>query len=155
MWTSLMLAGLSILIFSGTAPAFCNLPGSCDSTYTDADAHPLRIVSYAIYPVGYSLEWLITRPIHALVTQPELAPIFGYSPDPWAEADTMMPQVASVTTVAPPPMAAPVANPADIEAARRAADEARAAAEEAKRAAEEAARAADKSTKAFEKGLRK
>jgi hypothetical protein len=49
----------------------------------------------------------------------------------------------------------PVANPADLEAARRAADEARASAEEAKRAAEEAARAAEKATRAFDKGLQK
>ena len=158
MWKSLALAGLSMLIFSGTALAYCSGQYSCDGGYNDADSHPLRLVAYALHPVGYTLEWLVTRPIHALVSQPELCPIFGYSPERWECDGAMIPQVAEVATTAPPAAAAPPApavGPADLDAARRAADEAKQAADEAKRAAEEAARAADKATKAFEKGLRK
>jgi len=155
MWKSLALAGLSTLIFSGPAFTYCSGQYSCDG-YTDADSHPLRLVAYALHPVGYTLEWLVTRPIHALVSQPELCPLFGYSPERWDCEGAMIPQATEVVTAAPPPAAAaPAGSPADLEAARRAADEARQAADEAKRAAEEAARAADKATKAFEKGLRK
>jgi hypothetical protein len=149
-----MLAGLSTVVFAGTAPAYCNNQYSCDG-YNDGDSHPLRLVSYALHPVGYTLEWLVMRPIHALVSQPELCPVFGHSEDNWG-CDTDIPQMREVATVAPPPVvAAPATNPADLEAARRAADEARAAADEAKRAAEEAARAADKAGRAFDKSLRK
>jgi hypothetical protein len=157
LWKSLVLAGLATVIFSGTAPAYCKNQYSCDGGYTDAESHPLRLVAYALHPVGYTVEWLFFRPIHALVSQPDLCPIFGYSPDSWGCDDGEMPIVKEVATVAPPPLAPPppAASPADVEAARRAADEARQAAEDAKRAAEEAARAADKSMKAFEKGLQK
>jgi hypothetical protein len=159
MWKSLVAAGFVAVLFSGTASAYCKSQYACDGYNDDADSHPLRLVAYALHPLGYTVEWLFTRPIHALVSQPELCPIFGYSPGTWGCDDGERPQVSEVATVAPPPLAAPapmpVVNPADLEAARRAADEARQAAEEAKRAAEEAARAADKSMKAFEKGLQK
>ncbi|MGE0683963.1 MAG: hypothetical protein AB7P69_24045 [Candidatus Binatia bacterium] len=157
LWKSLVLAGLATLVFSGTAPAYCSNQYSCDDGYTDAESHPLRLVAYALHPVGYTLEWLFMRPIHALVSQPELCPIFGYSPETWGCDDGIRPPVSEIATVAPPPLAAPApaVNPVDLEAARRAANEARQSAEEAKRAAEEAARAADKSMKAFEKGLQK
>jgi hypothetical protein len=158
LWKSLVLAGLATLVFAGTAPAYCNNQYSCDSGYNDAESHPLRLVAYALHPVGYTVEWLFMRPIHALVSQPELCPIFGYTPETWGCDDGMRSAVSEVATVAPPPLVAPpapAASPADLEAARRAADEARQAAEEAKQAAEEAARAADKSMKAFEKGLQK
>jgi hypothetical protein len=148
LWKSLVLAGLSTLVFSGIAPAYFD-------EYDDSESHPLRLAAYAINPIGYTAEWLILRPIHALVSQPELAPIFGHEPHRWG-GDESLPQITETPTVAPPPIAAgPAVNPADLDAARRSADEARAAAEEAKRAAEEAARAADKATRAFDKSLRK
>jgi hypothetical protein len=148
LWKSLVLAGLSTLVFSGIAPAYFD-------DYDDSESHPLRIVSYAIHPIGYTVDQLLMRPLHALVSQPELAPIFGHTPHEWA-IDENMPRVTETPTVAPPPIAAgPAVNPADIDAARRSADEARAAADEAKRAAEEAARAAEKATRAFDKSLRK
>lgn len=157
LWKSLLLAGFAAVIFSGTASAYCNSQYSCDGGYTDAESHPLRLVAYVLHPVGYTVEWLFMRPIHALVSQPELCPIFGYSPESWGCDNGAPPKAQEIVTAAPPPVAAPAPaiNPADLEAARRAADEARQAAEEAKRAAEEAARAADKSMKAFEKGMQK
>lgn len=148
MWKSLVLAGLTTLVFSGIAPAYFD-------EYDDSEAHPLRIAAYALHPVGYTVEWLLMRPFHTIVSQPELAPIFGHNPHRW-DMDDGMPQVTETPTVAPPPIAAgPAASPADLDAARRSADEARAAADEARRAAEEAARAADKATRAFDKSLRK
>lgn len=46
--------------------------------YDDSQANPLRIAAYLIHPVGYTLEWLITRPFHELVAQPDLEPVFGH-----------------------------------------------------------------------------
>ena len=154
--------GVAILILAGPALAY----ESCDSSfevgcsyteppgyydgYDDSQANPLRIAAYAVYPVGFALEWLVTRPIHALVSQPPLEPIFGHGPHQW-DFCCGIPSAQEVQAVAP----APIVHTEDVEAAQRAAEEARAAAEEAKRAAEEAARAAEKSTRGFEKSLRK
>ena len=42
--------------------------------------HPLRVVAYALHPVGWAIEWLVARPIHFLVSQPQLEPITGHVP---------------------------------------------------------------------------
>jgi len=47
--------------------------------YDDSQSHPLRILAYLVHPVGYSLEWLVTRPFHELVAQPDLEPVFGHT----------------------------------------------------------------------------
>ena len=147
-WRNMILAGVAVLFFA--VPAFAYY-----DEYDDySGSHPLRIAAYAIHPIGYSLQWLLFRPVHALVSQPELQPIFGYRPPEW-DFSVGLPQVSEVTVPPPAAAAPPTVSTADAEAARRAADEARAAAEEAKHAAEEAARAADKAVKGFEKLLRK
>ena len=46
--------------------------------YDDSQANPLRILAYLLHPVGYTLEWLATRPFHEVVAQPDLEPIFGH-----------------------------------------------------------------------------
>ena len=43
--------------------------------------HPLRIVAYAVHPVGVALDYLIFRPAHWLVSQPVLSTIFGHDID--------------------------------------------------------------------------
>jgi hypothetical protein len=48
--------------------------------YDDSQSHPLRLLAYAVHPVGYTLEWLVTRPIHEFVAQPDLEPVFGHDP---------------------------------------------------------------------------
>ena len=163
-WKNVVMVGVAALFLAGPATAYSD---DCDSysgevgctnasgyydSYDDSQSHPLQIVAYIINPAGYTLEWLVARPIHALVSQPELQPIFGYKPRRW-DFCCGMPQVPEQVTAPPPPP--PVVSTADVDAARRAAEEARAAAEEARRSAEEAARAAEKSTKEFEKTLRK
>jgi hypothetical protein len=118
------------------------------------DAHPLRLVAYPVHAAGYAIAWLVTRPLHALVSQPELEPIFGHRPSEWNFAEGLPPTAAATTSAPPPP--SPVAiRPEDLDAVRRAAEDARAAAEEAKRAAEAAAQAAEKANRAFERSLRK
>ncbi len=48
--------------------------------YDDSQSHPLRLLAYIIHPVGYTLEWLVTRPFHEVVAQPDLEPVFGHYP---------------------------------------------------------------------------
>jgi hypothetical protein len=47
-------------------------------TYDDSQSNPLRLLAYIIHPVGFTLEWLVTRPFHELVAQPDLEPISGH-----------------------------------------------------------------------------
>jgi len=149
-WKSLVMVGVAVLFLVGPALAY-------HDEYDDSEANPLRVAAYILHPVGFTLEWLLFRPMHALVSQPDLEPISGhYRPHGWG-FEAGMPEMsgemgASPSAAAPP---APTVSTADAEAARRAAEEARAAAEEARRAAEEAARAAEKATRGFEKSLRK
>ena len=43
--------------------------------YTDTeDGQPLKIVSYFLAPIGYALEWTVSRPLHYLATRTALAP---------------------------------------------------------------------------------
>jgi len=163
-WKVVVMVGVASLFLAG--PTF-TYGDSCESSleagctaeppgyydgYDDSQSHPLRIAAYALNPVGFAVEWLVTRPIHALVSQPELAQVFGHQSHRW-DFCCGMPQVTEPQ--AQPPAPAPVVYTEDVDAARRAAAEAKAAAEEAKRAAEEAARAAEKSTRSFEKTLTK
>jgi hypothetical protein len=48
--------------------------------YDDSESNPLRILAYGVYPVGYVLEHAIFRPIHFLVSNPQLEPMFGHGP---------------------------------------------------------------------------
>ena len=47
--------------------------------YDDSQAHPLRLAAYIIHPIGFTLEWLVTRPFHELVAHPDLGPVFGHT----------------------------------------------------------------------------
>jgi hypothetical protein len=48
--------------------------------YDDSQSHPLRLLAYAVNPIGFALEWLVMRPIHFVVSQEELEPVFGHTP---------------------------------------------------------------------------
>ncbi|MFM7735690.1 MAG: hypothetical protein ACKOCT_00665 [Alphaproteobacteria bacterium] len=56
--------------------------------YNDGESHPLRLVSFAVAPVGYLAEWLVTRPIHRIVAQQDMAPIFSYTPQAGFDYET-------------------------------------------------------------------
>ena len=46
--------------------------------YTDTeDGQLLKVVSYFIAPIGYALEWGVTRPLHYLATKTSLAPVMS------------------------------------------------------------------------------
>jgi len=155
LWKKIVVFGLGGLFLTGSAYAYFD-------EYDDyTDSHPLRIVAYALHPVGYTLEWLALRPLHAITSQPELRPIFGYDPYGPEFRSFDYPQEA-VIAPAPAPLVQPGMSAADLEALRRAAEDAQAAADEAQRAADEAkqaaeaaVRAAEKSDRAFERSLQK
>ena len=62
--------------------------------YTDTeDGQLLKVFSYVIAPIGYALEWGVTRPLHYLATKTALAPAMSgdteysemYNPGPSAQ----------------------------------------------------------------------
>jgi hypothetical protein len=63
----------ALLLLTGSASA-----RSGADAYDDSQSHPLRILAYLLHPVGYTLEWLVTRPFHEFVAQPDLEPVFGH-----------------------------------------------------------------------------
>ena len=44
------------------------------------ESNPIRLLAYAINPAGWFLEWTVARPIHFVVSNPQLEPIFGHTP---------------------------------------------------------------------------
>lgn len=65
----LMLLAVALLPISATA----------HDAYDDSESNPLRLVAYVVHPVGVAIEWLVMRPIHFLVSQPQIEPIFGHT----------------------------------------------------------------------------
>ncbi len=61
---------------------FAGMPvrASAHDAYDDSESHPLRLVAYAIHPVGFTIEWLVMRPLHFMVSSPELERISGHVP---------------------------------------------------------------------------
>jgi hypothetical protein len=46
--------------------------------YDDSESNPLRVAAYGLYPAGFLLEWIVMRPMHFLVSNPQLEPVFGH-----------------------------------------------------------------------------
>jgi hypothetical protein len=44
----------------------------------DDSDYPLRYVAYAVHPFGIAAEYAVLRPIHWLVSRPNLCIIFGH-----------------------------------------------------------------------------
>ena len=66
--------GLAACLVGSSIPAYAH------DAYDDSQSHPLRLAAYALNPVGFALEWAVTRPIHFLVSNPGLERIFGHVP---------------------------------------------------------------------------
>ena len=67
---------------------------SAHDAYDDSESNPLRLAAYALYPVGFALEWLMTRPIHVVVSQPKLEPVFAHVPheSPFGDYEPYQPE---------------------------------------------------------------
>ena len=48
--------------------------------YDDSESNPLRLAAYGLYPVGFLLEWIAMRPMHFVVSNPQLERVFGHVP---------------------------------------------------------------------------
>ena len=53
-------------------------PVLADEYDEDSAGHPLRIVAYVLYPIGVTIDYLILRPAHWLVSQEPMKTVFGH-----------------------------------------------------------------------------
>ncbi len=69
---------LSLAVVAGLAGA----PGAAlaHDAYDDSESHPLRVAAYGVHAVGYVVEQMVFRPLHFVVSNPQLEPIFGHGP---------------------------------------------------------------------------
>jgi hypothetical protein len=69
--------------------------------YTDTeDGQLLKFVSYFIAPIGYALEWGVTRPLHYLATQTPLAPMMSGDTE-YSQMNNPGPTAMPIEPVAP------------------------------------------------------
>jgi hypothetical protein len=52
-----------------------------EDSYVDGFSHPLRVVGYLVSPVGFAAEWLVFRPLHYIISRPDLSNVFNYDPN--------------------------------------------------------------------------
>ena len=80
-WRTMLLAvGVSLALNVAPAAAQDEQPDAFDAY---DDNHPLQLIAYPLSAAGFALEWLIARPVHALVSRPALDPVFGR--DSWPD----------------------------------------------------------------------
>src|SRR5262245_16239277 len=60
LWKNIVMVGLGVLLLTSSAPA------AYDDHDDYSDSHPLRLIAYIFHPIGYTVEWLALRPLHAL-----------------------------------------------------------------------------------------
>lgn len=69
--------------------------------YTDTeDGQTLKVVSYILAPIGYALEWGVTRPLHYLATKTSLAPMMSGDTE-YSEINNPGPTVMPIEPVTP------------------------------------------------------
>ncbi len=69
-----------LLVIAILAGALMLAPGRASVHEYDRDDtdYPLRIVAYVLHPIGIAMEYVILRPIHYLVSQPNSSVVFGH-----------------------------------------------------------------------------
>ena len=72
----LMIAGFLALLVAASARPAAAVPDE----YDDTQSHPIRVAAYLIYPIGFTMEWLVFRPFHYIVSRPGLDQFFGHKP---------------------------------------------------------------------------
>ena len=78
--TTLLAVTVSLALNATQAAAQESQPDAFDAY---DDSHPLQIVAYPLSAAGFALEWLVARPVHALVSRPVLKPVLGR--DSWPD----------------------------------------------------------------------
>jgi hypothetical protein len=63
--------GMALLVAAG--------PARADDHDPKRSGHPLRIVAYALHPVGVIVDTLVFRPAHWLVHREPLRTLFGHT----------------------------------------------------------------------------
>jgi hypothetical protein len=58
--------------------AFAAVPAAADDYDPQRAGHPVRIIAYALHPVGVVLDLLIFRPAHWIGSHEPLASLFGH-----------------------------------------------------------------------------
>jgi hypothetical protein len=71
---------LAVIMLSVTLALSAGPAAAVPDNYDDTQSHPLRIIAYLVYPIGFAAEWLIFRPFHYLVSRPDMEPVFGHEP---------------------------------------------------------------------------
>ena len=69
-----------LIVCLGLAVGLAVAPAYAHDAYDDSEANPLRLAAYVVNPVGFAIEWIAIRPIHFLVSQPQLERAFGHVP---------------------------------------------------------------------------
>ncbi len=67
-----MVSGLVLAVVLGSAPA------AASDHDPERAGHPLRIVAYALHPVGVAFDYLLMRPAHWLVHHEPFRTLFGH-----------------------------------------------------------------------------
>ena len=57
------------------------LPASADEYESEYAGHPLRMIAYAVHPLGVLVEYLVLRPFHWVGNHEPFATIFGHEID--------------------------------------------------------------------------
>jgi hypothetical protein len=70
--------GLAGAILGGLLLATAPRPVAADDHDPERAAHPLRVLAYAVHPIGVALDWLIVRPAHWVVERQPFRTIFGH-----------------------------------------------------------------------------
>jgi hypothetical protein len=70
----------AVLLFAALVLSLAS-PAAADEYDARRAGHPLRVVAYAMHPIGVALDWLLFRPAHWVVSQPVMSHIFGHDVD--------------------------------------------------------------------------
>lgn len=71
-----VLAAALLALSLGSAPS-----ARAEEHDPDRGGHPLRVVAYALHPVGVVLDYVLVRPLHWLASHEPLRTLFGYEDD--------------------------------------------------------------------------
>ena len=71
LFASASAVALLVMALSGTARANAEFSPVIDD-------HPVRVAAYPLHIVGTALQWLITRPIHYVMSLPYVSDVSGH-----------------------------------------------------------------------------